>query len=58
MVIVLRHYWDLSYAQIAEILDLPLGTVKSRLNLALRALSKDLKDDSSSCTISVPEVPK
>ncbi len=58
VVIVLRYFWDLSNAEIAEILDLPLGTVKSRLNLALRALCKDLKDDFSSSTISITEVPK
>lgn len=45
VVVVLRHSLDLSYAEIAEILDLPLGTVKSRLNQAMRALHEDLKDD-------------
>jgi RNA polymerase sigma-70 factor, ECF subfamily len=58
VVIVLRYFWDLSNAEIAEILDLPLGTVKSRLNLALRALCKDLRDDFSSSTLSITEVPK
>ena len=56
--IVLRYFWDLSNAEIAEILDLPLGTVKSRLNLALLALCKVLKDDFSSSTTSITEVPK
>ena len=58
VVIVLRFFWDLSNAEIAEILDLPLGTVKSRLNLALKSLCRDLKDNFSSSTISIPEVPE
>jgi RNA polymerase sigma-70 factor, ECF subfamily len=45
VVVVLRHHWDLSYAEIAEITDLPLGTVKSRLNLALRLLHDELEPD-------------
>jgi RNA polymerase sigma-70 factor, ECF subfamily len=59
VVIILRYFWDLPNTEIAEILDLPLGTVKSRLNLALRALCKDMKDDFSSSTISsITEIPK
>lgn len=45
VVVILRHYWDLSYAEIAEIMDLPLGTVKSRLNLAMRQMRDDLESD-------------
>ncbi|MCK4470726.1 MAG: sigma-70 family RNA polymerase sigma factor [Anaerolineae bacterium] len=42
-VVILRYYWDLPYAKMAQILDVPVGTVKSRLNLALRTLRKELE---------------
>ena len=58
VVIVLRFFWDLPNSEIAEILNLPLGTVKSRLNLALRSLGRDLNDHCPSSAISLPEVPK
>lgn len=41
-VIVLRHYEDLKLAQIAEILDVPEGTVNSRMAEALNKLSRAL----------------
>jgi len=41
-VVVLRYYWEMSYVEIARILEIPLGTVKSRLNLALKTLRKEL----------------
>lgn len=44
-VVVLRFYWELSYAEMSEVLNLPLGTIKSRLNYALRALQTNLKDE-------------
>jgi RNA polymerase sigma-70 factor (ECF subfamily) len=44
-VVILRYYWELSYAEISEVMELPLGTVKSRLNLALRTLQVALEDE-------------
>lgn len=38
VVVVLRHYEDLKFAEIAEALDLPEGTVKSRMAEALKLL--------------------
>jgi RNA polymerase sigma-70 factor, ECF subfamily len=43
-VVILRYYWDLPYAEIAQVLDVPLGTVKSRLDLALKSLRKIIEE--------------
>ena len=40
-VLVLRYYVDLSEADIAAILGVPAGTVKSRASRALQALAQD-----------------
>ncbi len=42
VVVVLRYLEGLGYDEISEILDVPLGTVKSRLNRAHAALEQDL----------------
>jgi len=43
VVVVLRHQEDLSYEAIAEILGLPLGTVKARMHRAHNMLRKKLR---------------
>lgn len=42
-ILVLRHFEELSYAEIAQALDLPTGTVMSRLYRARRALVRALE---------------
>ena len=42
MVVALRFWRDLPLEEIADRLDLPLGTVKSRLHYAMRALRREL----------------
>lgn len=44
-VIVLRYYQEHSLAEIAEILDIPLGTVKSRLNIGLQRLRDAMMEE-------------
>jgi RNA polymerase sigma-70 factor (ECF subfamily) len=39
-VVVLRFFNDLSYKEIADAVDIPVGTVKSRLNNALRQMKQ------------------
>lgn len=43
LVVILRHYQELSYAEIAEITGSPEGTVRSRMHYALRALREKLR---------------
>lgn len=43
-VLVLREQDDLDYEGIARLLDLPIGTVRSRLNRARRALAGAVRD--------------
>jgi RNA polymerase sigma-70 factor (ECF subfamily) len=42
-VLVLREYGELSYEEIATVLDIPMGTVMSRLNYARNRLRETLK---------------
>jgi len=43
--VVLRYYEDLPEAEIARVLDRPIGTIKSDLHRALRQLKPLLEDD-------------
>lgn len=38
LVVILRYFHELPYEEIAQILDIPVGTVKSRLNTAIKTL--------------------
>ena len=42
--IVLNVYQRLRYQEVADVLGIPLGTVKSRINLALAALKEILHE--------------
>ncbi len=46
LVVAMRAFAGLEYAEIASRLDLPVGTVRSRLNRARRALREQLETDS------------
>ncbi len=43
-IIVLREFQDLRYKEIASLLDVPIGTVMSRLYAARKKLAKQLED--------------
>ena len=43
-VIVLNIYQGLRYQEVADVLEIPLGTVKSRINLALTVLKEILHE--------------
>jgi RNA polymerase sigma-70 factor, ECF subfamily len=42
-VVILRHYQDLKFREIADVLNVPEGTIKSRMSEALQLLNKALK---------------
>jgi RNA polymerase sigma-70 factor (ECF subfamily) len=50
-VLVLHHYLSLSDREAADILDIPIGTVKSRLNRATAALRAALEADDRAGTV-------
>lgn len=44
-VVVLRYYQELSLNEISEVLDIPVGTVKSRLSIGLKNLRERLTEE-------------
>ena len=50
VVVVLHHYLDLSMESVAETLGVPMGTVRSRLHYAMRALRAALEADARTAT--------
>ncbi len=54
--VVLRYAWGLPYAEIADVLNVPLGTVKSRLNAALNAMRARLSESDNIDRASPPSV--
>jgi RNA polymerase sigma-70 factor (ECF subfamily) len=47
MVLVLHHYLDLSPREIADALDVPVGTIASRMHYALRAMRVAIDADAA-----------
>lgn len=45
LVVILRYFHELLYEEIAQILDIPVGTVKSRLNTAIKTLRRELANE-------------
>jgi len=50
-ILVLRDYQDLTYAEIAETLNIPIGTVMSRLHGARKKLRQKLQGELQSLTL-------
>lgn len=51
-VLVFHHYLELSLPEVSDRLDIPLGTVKSRLHYAMTALRASLEADARTPSIS------
>ena len=45
MIVVLRYFQDLTVPQIAEVMECPLGTIKTYLHRALKQLRINLQED-------------
>ena len=45
--LILKYYHDYSYQEIAAVLKIPVGTVRSRLHSAVRQLREQLVEESA-----------
>lgn len=45
LVFVLSHFQEMKYSEISEVLDIPVGTVKSRMSAAVRTLRDKLSKE-------------
>jgi RNA polymerase sigma-70 factor (ECF subfamily) len=46
-IIMMAHFWDYSYKEMSALLNIPIGTVMSRLYYARQKLKRELGDDFS-----------
>jgi len=44
-IIMMAHFWDYSYREMSAVLNIPIGTVMSRLYYARKKLRQELGDD-------------
>jgi RNA polymerase sigma factor (sigma-70 family) len=54
-VMVVHYYLDLPIARAAEVLDIPVGTAKSRLHHGLAALRRSMRDETEMIAMPVQE---
>jgi len=54
-VVVLHHYLDLPLDEVADVLGIPVGTVRSRLHYAMRGLRSALEADARPATREVAQ---
>ncbi len=43
--IILKHYYGYAYEEIAQMMDIPLGTVKSRIHNGLQQMRKEMGEE-------------
>jgi RNA polymerase sigma-70 factor (ECF subfamily) len=43
--IILKHYYGYSYEEIGRMMDVPIGTVKSRIHNGLQQMRKEMRMD-------------